>query len=316
MQYNPYGTGKIAIGAYGQPTKSDTPRGSGGINISGSGAVKQYIPFGTCEIGISGLGEPYRYPEKGTGEITIGGYGTARYRTLMPPDIGCIITDGYIQQLSKGVACLSNSSNFNNARANVNFISLNNQDMNDFYYWWLNTLEYGEKQFAVLLPFMGITRLWEARITNDFVTSMESAYIRKIPLELEILDDFIPYLPETSYGYEYPEEVGCIIVTGYTEASKKVTRCLGGGMKSPTESMTGTIMIETNELFAKFMDWYVNQLGYGNESFTVSLPFMGTSGLWKAEFKELPTFSLNELGATEVKIELNLLDYSPIQPIV
>ena len=163
---------------------------------------------------------------------------------------------------------------------------------------------------------MGIRRDGEVKVTEGITTSMLTSYVRKVPFKFEIQEDVDAYLPDTTYGLVYPEELGCIVVDGYVENSGKLEYCLGKtGVFATNETMIGKIMIEDNVALSKLASWYIKELNYGNNQFTVSLPFMGTTATWTVKFVEPFVQSLIDGQLGTVAIKLELINYLPSEPI-
>ena len=237
------------------------------------------------------------------------------YQTF-PSDV-CVIQEGYSQELTQSIKCLGGSYSAGKTIINATVMFDNNEQMNDFYYWWINEAGRGADDFTIDLPVMGIRRDWIAKITDNFTTTMLTAYVRKIPFKFELQENIMEYLPLTSYGFVYPEELGCIVVDGYTETSgSSMSYCLGKtNVRKVNEVMVGKIMLTDAASLSKLVSWYVNELSYGNESFTVSLPFMGTTAVWSVKFIDTLVQSLISGQIGTVAIKLEMLDYLPTAPV-
>lgn len=237
---------------------------------------------------------------------------------VFPEELAIIVFDGFTQTISGvNTLCLSGSTNTSRQPSvDASLVFLTPSDMNDFFYWWSNDIDYGAKVFTITLPFMGVTRAWEVIIDGGFTTSLKSSTLRTVQIKLELQEDITEFLPVTTYGNTFPEEVGCVVVSGYAESSGSTIKCLSGYDKRTTkELLTATIFIESREMLANYAGWFVNELTYGNDDFYITLPFMGTTNTWKVTLTNDLLNSLLHTKISEITMELEMLDYEPTTPV-
>ena len=82
---------------------------------------------------------------------------------------------------------------------------------------------------------------------------------------------------------EFPKSLVCILVSGFNQTLKPKKNYLGG--KSKVINPTGKIEVlaRDNLEYGIFTEWYVNELDYGNNSFTLEAPFFGLQRAWNVK---------------------------------
>ena len=111
--------------------------------------------------------------------------------TLTFPKLAsCLHIDGYKSVQPRKIRGMGNQSILNDYPTVSFAISLDSQDnIQLFYDWWVNTLDYGYKSFKMKTYFMGFEKEINVRITNKLETIPKTLKFWETSIEIEILDD-------------------------------------------------------------------------------------------------------------------------------
>lgn len=107
---------------------------------------------------------------------------------------------------------------------------------------------------------------------------------------------------------EFPDGLVYILVSGFSQTLKAKKNYLGG--KSKTTNPTGKIEIlsKSDLEYAIFTDWYINELGYGNNDFTIEAPFFGLKRKWNVRIIDDVSASNLSQFVRKGKLNLEILD--------
>ncbi len=227
-----------------------------------------------------------------------------------PTTLTLVLQDNYTTTLYKKVECLSaTNTKYKKPIIKASLMVSNNNDMSNFYAWWVNDINNGTEAFTITLPFMGVMLEWEVKILDTITTSIQGNKLRAFPLTLELQEDIMELFPDTSYGKIFPYEVGCLNTQGFQEVSATTVKCLKGTHKKiANNTLAISVLIESNAMLSNFANWYINELNFGTYSFNLETTFMGKTGTYNVKFIGDLTTNLLGYGLHEITMRLEVMD--------
>jgi len=111
-----------------------------------------------------------------------------------PSDIACIIAKGYNEELPFKKKYINRQGDAPQPLVNATALTNTDEKMVTFTRWYLDN---GDAPFTLSLPLYGLTRDWNVRIVEKITTAPRNigAFIRDMPMKLEILDDIKSIIP-------------------------------------------------------------------------------------------------------------------------
>jgi len=108
----------------------------------------------------------------------------------------------------------------------------------------------------------------------------------------------------------FPTDISCAITEGFQEQLPSATRYLGG--KSVVNPSRGKVKVifTSHADFETFMRWYITDINYGLDSFTITVPFFGVSRAWEVKIlTELDTAPNAKASyIREIQMDLEIID--------
>ncbi len=102
---------------------------------------------------------------------------------------GCLIQEGYTNSVGHKERYLGGErSPTADRRIKVTQILLTDVDMQIFADWWMSTLDFGFHPFQIVLPYFGVNKRYVARMVNDLIEKPVEGSIRKIELDLILIN--------------------------------------------------------------------------------------------------------------------------------
>ena len=102
---------------------------------------------------------------------------------------GCLVAEGYSNSVGHKTLYLGGArSPFVDKRAKVTQILLTDLEVQLFADWWMGTLDFGYHPFQIAIPYFGVTKNYVVRMVNDLIEKPVEGTIRKIELDLVLLD--------------------------------------------------------------------------------------------------------------------------------
>lgn len=107
---------------------------------------------------------------------------------------------------------------------------------------------------------------------------------------------------------EFPKSLVCILVSGFNQTLKPKKNYLGG--KSKIINPTGKVeVLARDDLeYGIFTEWYVNELDYGNNSFTLEVPFFGLKRAWNVKIVGDVSASNSSSQVRKTTMTIEILD--------
>jgi len=113
-----------------------------------------------------------------------------------PTDITCVVTRGFSEGFPEAKNYLGEEKFVYPSTAKVTALIKTHADMEVFTRWYITDIAWGTGTFTISLPLFGVTRDWEVRLINKIDTKPndKAAWLRDIPMELELIDDIDDYI--------------------------------------------------------------------------------------------------------------------------
>ena len=116
-----------------------------------------------------------------------------------PTGLVYILVSGFNQTLKSKKNYLGGKSKVINPTGKIEVLAKSDLEYAIFTDWYINELDYGNNDFTIEAPFFGLTRRWNVKIVGDVSASNSSQFVRKVQLNLEILDDVATILANSDY---------------------------------------------------------------------------------------------------------------------
>ncbi|RLA74310.1 MAG: hypothetical protein DRG30_05450 [Epsilonproteobacteria bacterium] len=113
-----------------------------------------------------------------------------------PSNIACSVTSGFNESFPKVNRYLGGEKYVHLSTGRVTISIESHSDMELFSSWYIDDISWGVDPFTISLPFFGVIRDWNVRLTKEINTKPNSKAVfhRYISMELEILDDISAYI--------------------------------------------------------------------------------------------------------------------------
>lgn len=107
---------------------------------------------------------------------------------------------------------------------------------------------------------------------------------------------------------EFPKSLVCILVSGFNQTLKPKKNYLGGKTKVINPTGKIEVLARDNIEYGIFTEWYVNELDYGNNSFTIEAPFFGLQRTWNVKIIGDVSASNSSYATRKAQMSLEILD--------
>ena len=116
-----------------------------------------------------------------------------------PTGLVYILVNGFNQTLKSKKNYLGGKSKIINPAGKIEVLTKSDLEYAVFTDWYINEIDYGNNDFTIEAPFFGLKRKWNVKIVGDVSASNSSQFVRKVQLNLEILDDVATVLANSDY---------------------------------------------------------------------------------------------------------------------
>ena len=229
-----------------------------------------------------------------------------------PESLGCILNNNFSSTLVRQQRFLGDRGELtNNHSVTATVLFETTEDFGIFAYWYMEELDYGYLSFTIDLPIFGLTGTWEVTIREDLTEVVHSLDLREATMTFEFTQASMTALDASlSYGGSstFPSSLGTVERKNYSGTSVQSNRFLGGKSTLNYAKVTASIYIETNADATTFMSWWMKEISYGYDIFTIELPFMGLKRYWLVKLlTDLTETHTNCRGRT-INLDLELLE--------
>jgi len=113
-----------------------------------------------------------------------------------PTAISCVISKGFGESFPDVKKFLGNKKFVYPTTATATAVITSHENMETFARWYIDDLDWGTSEFTVILPFFGVSRAWNVKLTKkiDVKPNESGIWNRHISMELEIVDDIDDYI--------------------------------------------------------------------------------------------------------------------------
>lgn len=113
----------------------------------------------------------------------------------------------------------------------------------------------------------------------------------------------------TDGAREFPDNLVCVITDGFTGTAPRKKKYLGNKASLVDKATVSiTILVRDETEAAIFLEWWVSELDYGVNPFTINVPFFGISRGWNVLAIGDMTDYLKIGTVREVKMKLRILN--------
>jgi hypothetical protein len=107
---------------------------------------------------------------------------------------------------------------------------------------------------------------------------------------------------------EFPHALAYILISGFTSRLQQKKRFLNN--KSRLEEQTAKIKVRVISDYdlSILLEWWINEIDYGYESFTIEAPFFGLNRIWNVELTNDLSLLKENRKSNDVLLELKILD--------
>lgn len=116
-----------------------------------------------------------------------------------PDGLACILVSGFSQTIKPKKNYLGGKSKVINPTGKIEVLVKSDLEYTIFTDWYISEIDYGNNDFTIEAPFFGLKRKWNVKIVGDVSASNSSQFVRKVQLNLEILDDVATVLVNSDY---------------------------------------------------------------------------------------------------------------------
>jgi hypothetical protein len=108
----------------------------------------------------------------------------------------------------------------------------------------------------------------------------------------------------------FPIGISCRVTNGYKENFPETKKYLGGHKHVYLPKATVKAIFETHADMETFMRWYITDLDYGVNTFTISLPLFGVTRAWEVQLLNNLNTEPNTGAANirEIQMDLKIID--------
>ena len=108
----------------------------------------------------------------------------------------------------------------------------------------------------------------------------------------------------------FPTNLGCVTTNGYNESFPVTRQYLGGRKFTYPTTVNVEVFIGSHSDMEDFMRWYITDLAWGTNSFTISIPLFGVTRAWSVKIVNDINVKNNENTASirTIPMVLEVLD--------
>ncbi len=108
----------------------------------------------------------------------------------------------------------------------------------------------------------------------------------------------------------FPENIACALVDGFKDILPKTTKYLAAKKEVGKANAKVTAFVKTHADMDEFTRWYITDLDWGVNVFTMSLPLFGVTRNWEVKLIKEPDIKPSSKAAyfRDIQMDLEIQD--------